>query len=266
VATLDRTTGGDRARSLVWRELLARHGVGDVASLVFRDRFGCWGFLELWRQAERGPFSSADVALLADIVDPLTPALRRRQAGCFVVGGAGEDAVGPAVLLLAPDLQVRVQTAESLGLLRLLVPPEHDRAPVPAGAYNVAAQLLAVEDGVDGAAPSARVHLTGGRWVTFRAARLGADEPAAARDIAVTVERTDPRGRADLFARAFGLSVRERELLDQLVDGRDTAELARIMFVSRNTVQDHLKSVFAKTGTNSRRALLVRVLGTSLSG
>lgn len=263
VATLDETTGGDRARSLVWREVLARHGVGDVASLVFRDRFGCWAFLELWRQAERGPFGRADVALLEELVGPLTTALRRRQADGFVADAAGEDAVGPVVLLLAPDLRVRVQTAATLAYLRLLVPPEHDRVPVPAGAYNVAAQLLALEAGVDDAAPSSRVHLAEGRWVTFRAARLGADEPAALRDIAVTVERTDPRGRADLFARAFGLSVRERELLDHLVEGRDTAEVAGLMFVSRNTVQDHLKSVFDKTGTRSRRALLARALGTS---
>ena len=34
------------------------------------------------------------------------------------------------------------------------------------------------------------------------------------------------------------------------------------MFLSENTVQDHLKSIFAKTGTRSRRALLSRALGT----
>ena len=42
-------THGDLTRSLVWRELLARHDVSDVASVVFRDAYGCWAFLELWR-------------------------------------------------------------------------------------------------------------------------------------------------------------------------------------------------------------------------
>ena len=64
-----------------------------------------------------------------------------------------------------------------------------------------------------------------------------------------------------VFARACGLSRREAELLSHLVAGADTREVARQMFVSGNTVQDHLKSVFAKTATRSRRALLARALG-----
>ena len=34
------------------------------------------------------------------------------------------------------------------------------------------------------------------------------------------------------------------------------------MFVSENTVQDHLKSIFDKSSARSRRALLARALGT----
>jgi len=34
------------------------------------------------------------------------------------------------------------------------------------------------------------------------------------------------------------------------------------MFLSEYTVQDHLKSIFAKTATRTRRTLLARVLGT----
>ena len=51
--------------------------------------------------------------------------------------------------MLSPELTVRAQTAETEEYLRVLVPPDADRPPVPAGAYNVAAQLLAVEAGID---------------------------------------------------------------------------------------------------------------------
>ena len=39
-------------------------------------------------------------------------------------------------------------------------------------------------------------------------------------------------------------------------------EVARQMFVSENTVQDHLTSIFDKSTARSRRALLARPLGT----
>jgi DNA-binding CsgD family transcriptional regulator len=46
------------------------------------------------------------------------------------------------------------------------------------------------------------------------------------------------------------------------VDGTDTREVAQRMFLSENTVQDHLKAIFAKTAARSRRTLLSRALGS----
>jgi DNA-binding CsgD family transcriptional regulator len=263
VALLQATTGGEPSRSLLWRDLLDGYGIGDVASLVFRDRFGCWGFLDLWKSGSLARFSSAEAAYLAGIADPLTLALRRSQASAFVSGASRHaPLLGPVVLLLSPDLQVRGQTPQTQDYLRVLVPPAEDRPPIPASAYNVAAQLLAVEAGVDRNPPSARVHLSDGLWVTLRAARIGDTGPVPERDIAVTIEETSPPERVALFARAFGLSARENELLAHLVSGTDTRELARRMFLSEHTVQDHLKSIFAKTSTRNRRTLLSRALGT----
>ena len=54
----------------------------------------------------------------------------------------------------------------------------------------------------------------------------------------------------------------DAELLGHLVRGVDTRDLARLMFLSQHTVQDHLKSIFAKTSVHSRRTLLARALGT----
>jgi DNA-binding CsgD family transcriptional regulator len=122
--------------------------------------------------------------------------------------------------------------------------------------------LLATEAGVDHNPPSARVHLSGGLWVTLSAARIGGAGPAQDRDIAVTIEETSPPERVALFTRAFGLSAREGELLGNLVNGTDTREIARRMFLSEHTVQDHLKSIFAKTAAPNRRILLSRALGT----
>ena len=259
-ATLHGTTGGVPDRSLVWRELLCRYGVRDVASVVFRDRFGCWAFLDLWRND--GTFDGDETALLGSVAPAVTEALRRCQAATFesaTFEAAGEPAGrrGPVVLVLSADLDVRAQTPETDAYLRALVPPDAGQPPVPAGALNVAAQLLATEAGVDAHPPWARVHLGGGDWRTLRAARIG--DPGG--DVAVTIEPATAAERCALFARAHGLSDRETELLTHLLAGTATTDVARAMFVSGHTVQDHLKSIFAKTGVRTRAALLARATG-----
>lgn len=258
-ACLHSVTGGHPEESLVWRELLSRYDVTDVASVVFRDRYGCWAFLELWRRGSSRPFGDADAAFLSTIAEPVTTALRRCQARTFELATPPPEHTGPVVLMLTADLQVRAQTPQTEDYLRRLVPPEADRRPIPAGAYNVGAQLLAVEAGVDVHAPSARVHLADGVWLTLRAARLG--QTGAADDIAVTIERTSPAERLDLFCRACGLTARETELVGHLATGADTRQTADDMFLSEHTIQDHLKTIFAKTGAPNRRVLLTRASG-----
>jgi DNA-binding CsgD family transcriptional regulator len=89
----------------------------------------------------------------------------------------------------------------------------------------------------------------------MRAARIGGE------GIAVTIEKTAPAERLTLFARAAGLSAREAEVLDHLAAGPGTRELAQRLHLSEHTVQDHLKAIFAKTGTRSRQSLVSRALG-----
>ncbi len=255
------STQGQLNRSLVWCEMLADYGVTDVASVVFRCRHGCWGFLDLWRRGDAPCFTPSDTAFLTALAKPVTDALRRCAANTFTLTAPAMVRVGPIVLVLSPDLDVRAQTPETSEYLRVLVPPGADQRPIPAGAYNVGAQLLAVEAGVDMHTPTARVHLSAGVWLTLRAARIGTSGPIADQDIAVAIDIASATERTSLFGRACGLSARELELLAHLITGSDTRKLAALMFVSENTVQDHLKSIFSKTGTSNRRLLLARAGG-----
>ena len=137
----------------------------------------------------------------------------------------------------------------------------------------MAAQLLSAEEGIDDHPAVTRTHLAGGFWLTLRAARLssGQEPPASAGGggggtIVVTIEEASAADRLDLFGRVFGFTARERELLSLLAIGSDTRALARQMSLSEHTVQDHLKAIFAKTGSRDRITLLSRALGTRLSG
>jgi DNA-binding CsgD family transcriptional regulator len=249
--------------SSAWRSFLARYDIADVASVVFADRFGIWGFLDLWRSGEQ-PFSDIDATYLSAAAQALTVSLRSRQAATFEVptDPHGRE-LGPAAVVLDGHLVVQNQTAAGEAWLAMLLRPAPGGGTVPASVYNVAAQLLAVEQGVDANPAMARGHLADGLWITLRAARLGATEAGAVGDrpIVVTIEEASAPERSDVFGRAFGLSQRERELLGRLTTGEDTRTLARQLDLSAYTVQDHLKSIFAKTGAASRQLLLARATG-----
>ena len=265
VARLHDACGGDLTRSLMWDQMLHRFDIVDVASLAFIDRFGCWAFLDLWRAHPARPFGDDEAAFLARLVSPLTAALRRSQAATFTGRPAGQELTraDPAVLLLSADLTVQAQTSHAEQYLRLLVPPAGGRGPVPAGAYNVAAQLLASESGVDEHPPRARVHIAGTTWLTLQAARIGPTSSMDGPKIAVTIELASPADRADIFARAHGLTGRETDIVNHLLAGADTRDLAQTLHLSEHTVQDHFKAIFAKTGSRSRRQLLGQVVGTA---
>ena len=265
---LNDAVGGDLARSQVWREVMSRYGIGDVASVVFADQYGCWGFLDLWRDSTRGPFGAADAEYLASLAAPLASALRQCQARTFVEAATPHrHEAGPVVLTLDDDLRIITRTAASQGWLNVLLPPAPDERAIPASVYNVAAQLLAAEKGIDGHPACTRTHLAGGFWLTLRAARLSSGDkpgaPAGSGDtLVVTIEEASAADRLDLFSRTFGLTAREHELLGLLATGSDTRAMARQMSLSEHTIQDHLKSIFAKTGARDRVTVLSRALGT----
>ena len=116
VRCLRSVTGDCPEQSLVWRELLVRYDVTDVASVVFRDRYGCWAFLELWRARSTHPYGDADAEVLSAITAPVTTALRRCQARTFEFDALAPEHTGPVVLMLSAGLEVRAQTPVTEGV------------------------------------------------------------------------------------------------------------------------------------------------------
>jgi DNA-binding CsgD family transcriptional regulator len=92
------------------------------------------------------------------------------------------------------------------------------------------------------------------RWAVVEAAPLEGD--VAAGSIAITTRQAGAAEVLDLATRAYGLTPRERELVRLITDeGLDTRAIAERMFISRYTVQDHLKAIFEKVGVRSRGEL-----------
>ncbi len=252
-------THGDPSRSRLWQEVQRELGVVDLAVAPFGDRHGSWGQFELWRT--EGAFTAAELQYLGALAPSVVPALRSALARTFVDTPDQLLPVGPAVVVLDPDLQVRSQTAGAAAALLQLNPPDEPMTPIPAAAYNVAAALVAAEQGVPVGEPWARVHLGGSRWVTVKADRMAGNTDAVQRDIAVSIEPSTPSERTDLFARVHGLSARETEVLLLLGNGLSSHEVAARLVLSEHTVNDHVKAVLEKAGARTRQVLMSRALG-----
>jgi DNA-binding CsgD family transcriptional regulator len=241
-----------------WCEHLATHRVSDVITTILRDQFGCWGFIDLWRE-DGSVFSPIAGERLTELAAPITAAVRRSLLATFEPVTAPLDHHEPAIVLLDDDLRLVTQTAQADAYLRALLPGPGP--PVPAVVYNVGAQLLTRERKIDINPAQARLPLAG-RWVTVRAARTE-PAPGAASVIAVSIEPATPAERTDVYARSAGLTHRETQLLELLVNGADTRAVAGQMFISQHTVQDHLKSIFAKCGLQTRKAVIARATGAA---
>jgi DNA-binding CsgD family transcriptional regulator len=252
--SLSGETGGDLACSPRWDEVLRQVGIGDEAIVACRDQLGCWGWLKAYRDGAERAFAKEDVDLLAQVGPGLGAALRRSLARDPRSGTA--PASPPGVIVLDRELRPLSWTAgarawidvlpaaqvyATLGMLPAMV------YPVATLARNDASAARALERAVDG------------RWVMIEAAAL---EGRGNGEIAVTLRDATAGETFDRLCRVYALTRRERQVVAALAGGLDTRAVAERLSISRHTVQDHLKSVFAKLDVNSRREL-VATFGTS---
>ncbi len=79
----------------------------------------------------------------------------------------------------------------------------------------------------------------------------------------VSAARPVDPGRLDLdgIVEKFGITKREREIVELICRGKTNQEIADQLFISLTTVKDHNYAIFQKTGVRNRTALAHLVLG-----
>ena len=257
-AALSDATGGDLNRSLRHRELRAPNRFGDELRAVLADDGAIWGGLTLLRGDDQPDFTQAETDTLASLSRVLADGVRRAVllTDRLVAGGDEEDE--PAgVLLLGPDNAIVMSDAAADAWLDELRESGHGH-PVPQTVSAVAARAsgLAADASTEQAAARARVRTARGGWLVVRGSALGSEPDALT---AVTLERARPRDLAPLIADAYGLTPRERAVTQLVAEGLPTSAIARRLYLSAWTVQDHLKVIFEKVGVTTRGELVARV-------
>jgi DNA-binding CsgD family transcriptional regulator len=236
-------------------------------TLVFADARAHFGILTLLRSAELGPFTSSEISMLTFSLDALSDrlsALRlqpQAQQAAAELGeereaGAGSESMPEAFYVLDSDLQI-VLAWTSEAQRRIALTGLHTR---------IAERLPKVlEETVR--------HLTAA-WSDQSAKESGFSHPVpflvvrtqpmsgpAGLFIGVRIDRFRPPKSLTGAAARFHISPREVQVLALLLDGNHLDQIAKQLYITSSTVQDHIKSMLDKTDSRNRSELIARVLG-----
>jgi DNA-binding CsgD family transcriptional regulator len=264
VALLSEVTGGKLERCLRWREIIGPLGFGhDLVSLctVGHEQ---WGTLCLLRERGRPDFNAGEVALLQRITPHVGAGLKAAALHAAASTAPVGDSV-PGVLVLDDRGRVVQYTAAAERWLRDLEdlgPGWREGGGLPDPVWMVVGALRRAlrpetEQDLHGG-PHIRVQTRSGHWLTFHGARTQSHAGRAGETM-IIVEPCGSRELAWLREAAYGLSERERAVVDRVAQGASTKEIARALFISEYTVQEHLSHAFDKVGVRGRRALVKRL-------
>ena len=165
----------------------------------------------------------------------------------------GADEPGPGLLVLADD--GTIQSANAAAELWL---DELGADRTPGALLPLAIRTVAL-----------RARTRAGRPDRARPRPDAVGPLAAAARVGARRRRRRARGRdpragaspelAPLIADAYALTPRERSVTQLVAQGLSTSAIARRLFMSPYTVQDHLKSIFDKLDVSSRGELVARL-------
>ena len=251
VGTLYAATDGHPERSRRHATFLTQHGFGggDELRVVFREGAAAWGAAAFHRRT--GTFTEREVGVVADLGEVVANGIRRAiLTGAMAVDRETE---APGVVLLQSDDAIDTISSTARRWLGELFDSTVATNDVPLVLASVAHEARRAGNGRADALASVRVPRRSGGWLRLDASLL------EDKRVAVVLSPAREPEVADLIARAYGLTAREREVTRLTMHGLSTREMAASLHVSPYTVQDHLKSIFDKVEVRSRRELVAQL-------
>jgi DNA-binding CsgD family transcriptional regulator len=269
VALLSEVTEGKLERSLRYREHTGPMGLQYElrgACTVGKER---WGTIDLTRERGRPDFDDREVALLRRLSPHLGAGLRAAVLLSQAPFEVQEDGI-PGVLVLDHRRWLVSHynaTAERLlGELENLSPRWHE-GDLPLALRSVVGAvrraLSPATEREKASVPHLCIKARSGLWLTLQGSLTEA-RPGHPSEVIVIIEPAGPREISWIKAAAYGLSGREREVIDLVVRGASTKDIATTLYISEYTVQDHMSNIFDKVGVRGRKALMKRLFYDNL--
>jgi len=228
-------------------EILRPEGYQSELRLVLVGGGRYWGALSLFRGERRHPFTDADADVAGDLAGPLTAALRRHQ----VRRTQGEQAARPAgVVLVGRDGRLLTVSPEAQTWLGDLTSGAPDGVTIDDATRVVHEVARAASGGHPN--PLCRARTSDGRWLVVSGTRT----PQGPVDVTVVIQPADLSQVLPAFTAWCGLTRRESEVVELVAAGLAAKQMASRLGLSVLTVNDHLGSIYRKTGVSSRDELV----------
>jgi DNA-binding CsgD family transcriptional regulator len=232
------------------------------AALV--DRGTAWGFVHLYRAPDRRGFGADEVEAIQRASVPLARGLR--AAATTPPARATVGGQLPVVLVLDGSDRVHRSSGPVDGWLAAMDDPLRT-TPGPEIIPSVAASARRNARAGSRTGSTARLQAADGSWWVAHGAiaepeETGTrEEPAGGGDAHVTIVVQPAVGSqlTRIVMRSLGLSPGERAVCELLLAGMSTKAIAAELHLSPLTVQDRLKTMFAKAEVGSRQELVARL-------
>jgi len=233
-------------------------------TLLFADARANFGILTLLRTAVLGPFTSSEISVLTFALDAVSDHLSalRLQPPPKHAGLPPEEkmlsAEPPegAFYVLDADLQI-ILAWSSEDQRRIALTGLHTRIAerLPTVLEETVRELTSAWSSDSLNAPGVA------RPVPFLVVRTQPMSGPSGLFIGVRVDRFHPTNSLTGVASRFHISPREVQVLALLLDGNQLDQIAKQLYITSSTVQDHIKSMLEKTESRNRSELIARVLG-----
>jgi DNA-binding CsgD family transcriptional regulator len=256
ISTLHEATGGHPSSSPRWHRNITMGGDQELIARL-RTRSGqVWGALGLYRAPGEPTFTEQEKAFIR----AAGPALADGVRCALLIGQAREPEFtdSPGLLILDGTWGVESATPGAQHWLSDLPDGDWATGRLPSAVITLAARTLRIAQNPGQAADIAvsRVLTLSGTWVVLHGACLTS---TGVPRVAVIVEPAHPGRIYPLLMSAYQLTEREKDVTRLVLQGASTSQIAAELVVSPHTVQQHLKSVFDKTGVRSRRDLVGKI-------
>jgi DNA-binding CsgD family transcriptional regulator len=239
------------------RDLVRQNGFCRELRAAFSVSSEPWGLLCAIRQNGAREFDDRERNFVKRVAAPVARGLRHAALRDAAV--AHEDGVTPPGIVVIDERgRIEHRTAAATAQLADLADVGSVARELPSVIRGLLARQRQAETRGVAWLGELRVRGHSGRWYSLRTSLTEPDESGRCSSIVMIA----PVGRAEmanLLARLYGLSPRERQLVTLVARGYSTKQIAAQLGISAYTVQDHLDNASAKVGVRGRRALLAKL-------